>query len=244
MPPRPKPTSASMTPLPTAPKVSLQHWHDVSEPRSPWVPDRVRSQLDAWWLEVTNVAELVKHGERTYPLLLAGETRCGKTSSVCALAKAAGIPVYRLDLGSVVKSYMGETARVLSDAMNEMALGGFSIWLIDEIDGVAQQRGGDGAPDKERAHAVATLLTRLEHLSPTAPLVATTNTVDLIDAAVLARFTVVSWPRWDDLGFSEMKAFIASHGGSRVYEGSSYADAVQRARVERVERIIGAQRKD
>jgi hypothetical protein len=203
------------------------------------VPESIRADLEAWWFEVAHADDLARHGERVYPLLLAGETRCGKTSTVCALAKRSGLPVRRLQLGSVVGSFMGETARLMVKALRETVFGPRAIWLIDEIDGVAQTRGGDGAPDKERAHAVATLITEIESVSPTSPVVATTNVAGLIDAAVLSRFTVISWPRWDELQPDDSRAFLGSHGASPDALGgcSSYASAVRLGRAHRIERI-------
>ena len=226
--------------LPMAQPLSLKHWHDVHEARAPWVPDLVKAALDAWWLEVLNAQRLVDAGERVLPLLLAGPTRCGKTSSVCALARTIDAPVRRLDLSAVVGSFMGDTAKMLSNALDEMVFGPRAVWLVDEIDGIAQRRGVENSADKEKAHAVATFLARLERLPPNAPLVATSNTLDLIDRAVQSRFTVVEWPVWDDLSQRDREAFLASHGAPEEEGATSYADAVQRARARRVAAILAS----
>lgn len=221
-------------------RVSFNHWTPVEEPRAPWTPLAVRAELDAWWQEVEGAELLAAAGERVLPLLLVGETRCGKTSSACALAARAGLPVRRMSLASVVGGLMGDTARKMHDALLETCLGERALWVIDELDGVAMPRGGDDAAAKERTHAVATLLAELEQLPPGLPLVATSNIAENIDPAVRARFVVVRWPAWSELPAGERDAFACSHGldVAAGAELGSYAEAVQRARRARVARII------
>ncbi len=224
-------------------KVSFKHWTEVTEPRAPWTPPEVRCQLDAWWSEVQHASELAAAGERVLPLLLVGETRCGKTSSACALAAAAGLSVRRMLLSSAVGQFMGDTGRLIHDALLETFMGPAALWLIDELDGVAMPRGGADSAAKERAHGVAVLLAELEQLPPELPLVATSNTADYIDAAVRARFTVVAWPTWAELSVSDRRAFLRSHGhDGATADTASYAEAVQLARAGRVARILGGER--
>jgi hypothetical protein len=116
------------------------------------------------------------------------------------------------------------------------------LWLIDELDGVAQRRvgGESSAAGQERAHALGFLLTAIEQLPPETLLVATTNVVENVDSAFLARFAVVTWPEWAELHAADRDGFVDSHGGDPRECGSctSYADAVERSRARRVARII------
>jgi AAA+ superfamily predicted ATPase len=188
-------------------------------------------------LELQHAEALIAAGERVLPLLLVGETRCGKTSLLCSIANRLGLTVYRLSLATVVGGYVGDAANKLHAALDEARMSGPALWLIDEIDGVAMHRcRGDGAA-QERAHAVAAMLAEIESLPPGFMLAATSNTRDLIDDAVLARFSVVEFPKWTDLPNYDKQAFAVSHGSPNAF-AKSYAECVQYCRKARVAKIL------
>lgn len=222
---------------------AMRHWKQVVEPRRPWTPLNVTRSISGWLAEVAGAAALAEAGERVQPLLLAGETRCGKTSVLCAAAATAGLPVMRLSLADAVDSHLGESAKKMQSALKEATACPPAIWLIDEIDGVAFRRKGDSGAEQERAHAVGALLTELDTLPAGFPLVATTNLVESVDPAVIGRFTAVEFPAWDDLGDLGRDAFAASHGADNAAAGArSYADVVKLAREQRVARILASQK--
>lgn len=225
-----------------APAGNLKHWAGVAEPRSPWTPEDVRAGI-AVWLEESKFSEaLISAGEKVLPLLLSGETRCGKTSSLAGAAITIGVPVYRASLASVIGSHVGETARFIKAAIEEATKSNVrAVWLIDEIDAMAVKRKGDSGADDERASGTATLLTEIESLPPGMLLCATTNTVDRIDHAILSRFQVVEFPAWEDLEESDRLEFASSHGHAPASEtAKSYADVVLAARRQRVSAILDA----
>lgn len=217
----------------------LRHWEAISVPRFPYVPSAVQSQIARWIRELDAAELLAASGERVLPLLLEGETRCGKTSMASIIGRARGLPAYRLNLAQAIGSHMGETAKAIEGALNE-ATSRAGLWLVDEIDAVAFRRlSGQGA-EQERAHAVGALLTKLEQLPPGLPLIATTNHMENIDPAVLGRFMCVKWPAWEKLEPDERRGFLDAQGGQGVptLEPQSYADAVKLSREERVEAIL------
>lgn len=216
----------------------LKHWEEVTEHRQPWLPESVLVQIEQWTREIDAAEQLIEAGERVLPLLLVGETRCGKTSMASIIAQAREIPVYRMNIAKVTGGNLGDTPRAMQSAIEEVSTRP-GLWLVDEIDAVAGKRSADHAADKELAMSVGHLLTRLEELPPSFPLVATTNHVKVIDPAVLGRFLVVEWPRWADLSAEERCAFIGSQGGDESVECCSYAAAVKSARAARVARILG-----
>lgn len=217
----------------------LKHWQPVHEPRVPWVPASVAAAVEQWLAEVRAADALIEAGERVQPLLLAGETRCGKTSMLCALAARMGLPVMRMSLTEAVGSHLGETAKKISDAMADAKRCPPAVWLIDEIDAVAFSRIGDSAAAQERAHSVGSLLTELDTLPGRLPLVATSNLVASIDSAVLGRFSVVEFPTWESLGDYDRASFAVSHGAGDVL-GESYADVVKKCRRLRVGAVLNA----
>lgn len=220
-------------------EVGLKHWEQVTEHRPPYIPQAVLGKVAEWLVELDNADELVMAGERVLPLLLVGETRCGKTSLASVIAHQRGHAVYRLNLAQAVDSHLGQTAKCLEKAIAETGTRpGF--WLIDEIDAVAFKRTGGDAAAQERAHSVGSLLTRLDQLPPGLPLIATTNHRNTIDSAVLGRFNVIDWPRWKDLDADERDMFLTAQGGHGIptQDVASYADAVKLARAKRVAAIL------
>lgn len=235
-------------------------WFPVNEPRRPWVPASAQEALDRWIREVANADKLSLAGERVMPILLNGETRCGKTSSLANVAEQLGLPVMRMSLASARGSHMGETSSLLKKALDEVReTVAPAIWMIDEIDGIAQVRGGDSSAGKDLAHSVACLLTELDNLNPSTLLAATTNTTDLIDLAVLGRFRVVHWPPFKSLTAKDLNDILIAHGAEAkgicktlpggdlslmLHDGAgevvfrSYSDVVRWCRDRRVDAIL------
>lgn len=225
-----------MTPvnLPT-----LKHWEPVTEPRIPWAPAGVVASIEQWLTEAKHAEALAMEGERVMPLLLAGETGCGKTSMLCSIAGRLKLAVLRLSVPSVLGSHLGETAGNIRNAFREMKAAARAVlWLIDEVDGIAGKRYGDSGADQERATGVNTLLTEMDGVPVGFMLAATTNRTKDMSKAVLRRFKAVSYPAWEKLEPIEKLAFSSSHGHSADAPATSYADAVQRARDVRVAAIL------
>jgi hypothetical protein len=137
-------------------------------------------------------------------------------------------------------SYLGETVRKMRNALDEAVSVGRGLWLLDEIEGVFPRRRGDGGAAQERAATVAAALTELDNLPATMMVAATTNSDELLDPAVNARFSVMRFPPWAELTGEEREAFCLSHGDRPLASGRyhSYAEAVSEARRNRVAAII------
>jgi MoxR-like ATPase len=224
---------------------AMKHWTLVAEARSPWIPDAVRQAVEVWHEESKFAEALVASGEKVLPLLLSGETRCGKTSSLAGIAVRLGLPLYRFSLTSALGSHIGDSATGIKNAIGEATKQDCrAIWLIDEIDAIAQKRGGNGsAADKEFNSVVAVMLTEIEKLPPGFLFCATTNMVGTIDRAMVARFQSVDFPKWADLPESDRLEFASSHGDATASEkAASYSDVVIRARRTRVNAVLAAAR--
>jgi hypothetical protein len=216
----------------------LKHWSPVDAGRSPWVHHEVALKLEQAMVEMQYATQLHEAGERLRPLMLVGETRCGKTSSMAAIAKRFDLKVMQLKLGSMLGQFMGTTANNMNNAIQEIHSNCSSpiLWVMDEIDAIASTRTGESGAAKELTNAVGILLTELERLPTGTMLAATTNCTDLIDPAVKARFSVVEFPKWKDLSEWQRREFAESHGTSQ--SAVSYADAVEKGRLVRVGKII------
>jgi AAA+ superfamily predicted ATPase len=192
-------------------------------------------------VEAENAELLAAHGEKLMPLLLTGETRCGKTSAMCEVARHFEAPIFRMSIGSVIGSHMGETAKAMKAALDEAALAPHALWILDEVDGIFQQRHvetGGGGCVQEMNSALAVGLATIEALPPHVMLVATTNEPGIIDRAMLARFRRVDFPAWSELDPDERRRFAKSHGCELAWDTDSYARVVQQARTVRVREII------
>lgn len=121
--------------------------------------------------------------------LLAGPSGTGKTLAAEVLAERLGVPLYRLDLSSVVSKYIGETERNLhrllgaAEALDVML-------LLDEGDALLARRTAVGnAHDRYANLETNFLLQRLE--SHRGLVLVTTNALERIDSAFLRRFDVL-----------------------------------------------------
>ncbi len=234
-----KPTVQTLSPLLSFNSVPSKHWDLVRpETRSPWLPNSVKTQIERWSMEQANAEALLSAGEKVMPLLLVGETGCGKTSTALALAQSK--PLYRLSLARATDSRLGETGKLLEKAIHECHAQAF--WLVDEIDAIAVSRTGGSAAAKDQNHSIGCLLTALDNMNPSISLIATSNVDDILDAAVCRRFTIIKWPSWDDLSIEEATHFFVSHGGDKssleIYFPSCYASAIKLAREQRISKLL------
>ena len=223
------------------PQTGLAHWTRAEDVRHPWARQEIQDELRGWIREAENADKLTAAGEKVMPLLLSGESRCGKTSTLCWLAHTYfGVPAFRASIGSMIGGYMGETTKFFRAAILEAMNGPEGLYVMDEVDGIFQQRqaGAHGGATQELKAAIATALSLIESLPQHLMLVATTNEPKIIDRAMLARFTCVAFPAWAELDDSERREFAKSHQMEDAWSAHSYAEAVQLARRDRVGRIL------
>jgi SpoVK/Ycf46/Vps4 family AAA+-type ATPase len=226
---------------PTPQPGMLTHWVCVEDKRHPWARKEVLDALRGWIREAENGDVLKAAGEKVMPLLLSGETRCGKTSTLCWLADSYfGIPAYRASIGSMLGAFMGQTTKAIQAALLEAKGGPVGLYILDEVDGIFQQRTADrgGGAMQEMNSAIATALSLIENLPQHLMLVATTNEPKIIDRAMLARFTHIEFPGWAELSEGECREFAKSHGCEDAWDEASYAGVVQRSRGVRVAKIL------
>jgi SpoVK/Ycf46/Vps4 family AAA+-type ATPase len=223
-------------------RLPLNHWVKVSDKRHPWARKETLDQMRDWIREAENADKLVAAGEKVMPLLLSGESRCGKTSTLCWLAHSYfDVPAFRASIGSMRASYMGQTTRNFAAMLAEAKGGPPGLYIMDEADGLFQQRQSSetGAASQEMNSALATALALIEDLPQHLMLVATTNEPRILDRAMLARFTHIPFPAWSELEEQERRGFAKSHGFEDAWNARSYAEAVQLARRARVMKILG-----
>ncbi len=94
--------------------------------------------------------------------LFSGDSGTGKTLAAEVIARELGLPLYKIDLSSVVSKYIGETEKNLSSIFGE-AQAGSAILFFDEADALFGKRSEvKDAHDRYANIEVAYLLQRIE----------------------------------------------------------------------------------
>ena len=129
--------------------------------------------------------------------LFAGDSGTGKTFAAEAIANAAGLDLYRIDLASTVSKYIGETEKNLARLFDAAERSG-AVLLFDEADALFGKRSEvKDSHDRYANIEVAYLLQRVESYRGLAIL--TTNMKSALDRAFLRRIRfVVQFPFPDE----------------------------------------------
>jgi hypothetical protein len=126
-------------------------------------------------------------------IALVGPPGTGKTTIARWISHELSLPLYVLNLASVITSYLGQTGQNLSLALGR-ARQEPSVLLLDEFESIASLRTIDGDVGEMR-RVVAVLLKEIEEWPSYGVVVAASNLPDLIDQAFIRRFS-----RWVKLG--------------------------------------------
>ncbi len=133
-------------------------------------------------------------------ILLEGPPGTGKTTFAKAAASELTVPFAEVDSNSLVDSYIGKTGKNIDKMFGEARAlakktGKPVVLFIDEIDYLAQKRGGE---NKTAAEAVPALIKQLDGFSTNFDdlvLIAATNVKNTLDPAILSRFrNIISIP--------------------------------------------------
>ena len=122
-------------------------------------------------------------------LLLVGPPGTGKTMTATVLAAELGLPLFSIQLHSLITMYLGETAaklRLIFDAMNETR----AVYLFDEFDALGADRASPNEVGEIR-RVLNSFLQFIEHDDSDSIIVAATNHPALLDRALMRRFDSV-----------------------------------------------------
>lgn len=157
--------------------------------------DRTMHPLEEVIKEVRAQSVLHSHGLRPRTrMLFFGPPGCGKSMTAAAMANELGWQLARVDLATVVSSFLGETARNLATIFDYCRQGTW-VLLFDEIDAVAKER-EDRTEHGELKRVVATFLQELDAFLAPSVVIAATNHPLLLDSAV--------WRRFDEVVFFDL----------------------------------------
>ena len=128
--------------------------------------------------------------------LFSGPSGTGKTLAASVIASELGWPLYRVDLGSLISKYIGETEKNLNVVFSAVH-GRAAVLQFDEADSLFGKRGEiRDARDRYANLEVSHLLARIEQHD--GPCILTTNLRGNLDPAFARRFQmVIDFPRPD-----------------------------------------------
>ena len=164
------------------------------------------------------------HIHYTNAALLYGPSGCGKTMFAKYVAHRMGLPMYFVNFASAVDSLLGGTAKNIGRVFR-CAKEIPCVLLLDEIDCVALKREGHGqkGPDGELERTTISIMQNLDELPNSAVVIAATNRSDIIDPALMRRFTQkyeVAAPAAQEAG-KIVDLFFSSIGQENPYPESA-----------------------
>lgn len=152
----------------------------------------VRTEMKVLAEKITNQQKMRSKNKKLgqgIPVLFYGPPGTGKTLSAAAIGNLTGLPVFRIDLATIISKYVGETEKKLARVFDR-AEGKNWILFFDEADVLFGNRTGVAdAQDRYANLLTAYLLQRIEDFEGVCIL--STNLKGNIDMAMQRRFTQV-----------------------------------------------------
>jgi len=128
-------------------------------------------------------------------ILLLGVQGCGKSLAAKGAASAFGVPLLRLDFGSLYNKYHGETERNLREALATAEVMSPCVLWLDEIEkGVAT----DGSDTGTSQRVLGSLLTWMAERQANVLMVATANDIDALPPELIRK------GRFDEIFFVDL----------------------------------------
>ncbi len=145
-------------------------------------------------------------------ILLIGIQGCGKSLAAKASAGVLGVPLLRLDFGTVYNKYHGETERKLRESLQTADVMAPCVLWIDEIEKGIAGRGGETGTSQR---VLATFLTWMAERKSRTFIVATANDISELPPELVRK------GRFDEIFFVDLpdssarKAIVAIHLAKR-----------------------------
>ena len=168
----------------------LKRFDDSQEQHHPVLSSELQQGFDQLIQERQQVKRLAALGlQPTRSAIFLGPPGVGKTLTARWLAAQLGLPLFVLDLTTVMSSLLGKTGVNIRAAM-DYAKQTPSVLLLDEIDAIAKRR-NDDSDVGELKRLVTVMLQEVDEWPSSGLLLAATNHPELIDPALWRRFDQV-----------------------------------------------------
>lgn len=145
--------------------------------------------------------------------MLYGESGTGKTTFGRYLAHKMGLPFAYLNFSRTVDSYLGSTQKNISKVFDYIKQQK-CVFMLDEVDAIGMKRGKEDVGEMSRI--VISLMQNLDTLTSDITLLGATNRLDIIDEALLRRFTTKHEVK--RLGVNERREMAEKFFGDVEYE--------------------------
>jgi SpoVK/Ycf46/Vps4 family AAA+-type ATPase len=168
----------------------LKVFKDPPGREQPLLSNEIEETLSQLIQERRQVERLASSGlEPTRSAIFVGKPGVGKTLTARWLASQLGVPLYVLDLATVMSSLLGRSGSNLRAAL-DFSKRSPCVLLLDEIDAIAKRR-SDDTDVGELKRLVTVILQEVDEWPATGLLIAATNHPDLIDPALWRRFNLL-----------------------------------------------------
>lgn len=170
-------------------KVTVRRPNEFN-PNRHWLSDTERSVICSIEHNVKTSERLAELGiNRINATLLYGEPGTGKTTLAYRVAYNLNLPLIYVDFSHVIDSQMGITARNIARIF-DYAESEECVLMLDELDCIASTRvGGHDGASREISNITSCLIQGLDRFPSSSVLIAATNRLDIIDPAIVRRFT-------------------------------------------------------
>jgi SpoVK/Ycf46/Vps4 family AAA+-type ATPase len=209
--------------------------------------DPISSRLLQIGKEQRNYAKIRSHGlSPRRKLLLVGPPGTGKSMTASALAGELGIPLFLVQLDSLITKFMGETAaklRIIFDALSNIR----GVYFFDEFDSIGSQRGLTNDVGEIR-RALNSFLQMIEQDDSNSIIIAATNHPEILDYALFRRFddvieyTLPTAIETEKLLHNKLSGFVRKDFnfgiGNKMVGKLSYADITRAAEAAMKDAII------
>ncbi|WP_404364501.1 AAA family ATPase [Corallococcus coralloides] len=207
------PRTPSTAPRDPESRADLLKEIDTTNAMQPVIGTNEAGWVDTFLHEQRQAELLERHGlSPRSTLFLVGPPGVGKTMTAAWLARQLGVPLFQVEISSLISSYLGRTGQNLREVF-DFARENRAVILLDEFDAIAKRR-DDQADLGEVRRVVSVLLKEIEEWPGPSVLVAATNHPEIIDPAVFRRFQMTI--RVDPPGVEQAKEILRLHLGSEV----------------------------
>ena len=184
-------------PKPSAPKISEQS--EAAEATKPEGQQSAqfslagRPELEQFINE--HVVDIIENEARykvlgiEFPsaIILHGPPGCGKTFAVERLVDYLGWPSFQIEASSVASPYIHETSKKVAEVFDKAMENAPAVLVIDEMEAFLSER-QSGMSGQHHVEEVAEFLRRIpEAIKNRVLIIAMTNKIEMIDAAILRR---------------------------------------------------------